>query len=321
MHRTPLFLAIGAFMRHGYGDPKKEMLGNGRSMADLMRGGGLSGVIVAPATAGGVPVNFDPDGYKRTPIHIDPDNPDGPTLTLEDMTEERVQRALKIAHDLVPGSDIHSVRERAMVTMREVAKMTAAPPPNKVNVVPEATVPQPAQFDTDTQLPDIGVRVPTNYAAMPEQVDRNYSPMAAFGLRRQNEAAKPVGPPVNSLQAGVKIGPPQRLAYFEKEGIGTVPAFFHEVLVSVSRQDPDNPEQSGFMVLIYDLRFEQNAARWFPPSDDPYGRPWAIHIKEDRRLYLVHTTGFQYVYDNREYCVLMVERAVAAPALEPAGDL
>lgn len=308
-------------MQNGYGDPKKETMSNGRSMAELMRGGarGLNGVIVAPATANGVPTNFDPSGYKRTPIHIDPDNPDGPVLTLEDMTEDRVQRALKIAYEQAPGSDIHSVRERAMITMREVAKMTNEPVPP---VPPVSTAPQPKselQLELESVTP-IGTQIPSTYAPI-EQVDRNYSPMAAFGLRRQPEAAKPVGPPSNTIQSGVKIGPPQRLAYFEKEGIGTVPAFFHEVLVSVSRQDPENPEQSGFMVLIYDLRFEQNAARWFPPSDDPYGRPWAVHIKADRRLYLVHTTGFQYVYDNREYCVLMVERAVVAPSLESTDDV
>lgn len=308
-------------MQSGYGDPKKETLSNGRPMAELMRGGtrGLSGVIVAPATAGGVPVNYDPAGYKKTPIHIDPDNPDGPTLTLEDMTEDRVQRALKIAYELAPGSDIESVRERAMITMREVAKMSdepvpePAPPPRR-----EEPINNKLAEDAFMPVQPVGTQIPADQVPY-EQVDRSYSPMAAFGLRRQPEAAKPVGPPA-SVQTGVKIGPPQRLVYFEKEGIGTVPAFFHEVLVSVSRQDPENPEQSGFMVLIYDLRFEQNAARWFPPADDPYGRPWAVHIKNDRRLYLVHTTGFQYVYDNREYCILMVERAVVAPSLDDGEE-
>lgn len=305
-------------MRQGYSDPKKETLGNGLSMAALMRGNGLSGVIVPPATANGVPINFDPDGYKKTPIYIDPDNPDGPTLTLTDMTEDRVQQALKIAHELAPGNDIKSVRERAMITMREVAKMKQSPVSQSAAIEQSAALPPETieQFVENAEpVAALGTQVPSNYVPY-DTVDRGYSPMAAFGLKRQSAVAKPVGPPVNTIQASVKIGPPQRLVYFEKEGIGTVPAFFHEVLVSVSRQDPDNPEQSGFMVLIYDLRFEQNAARWFPPADDPYGRPWAVQIKTDRRLYLVHTTGFQYVYDNREYCVLMVERAITAPALE-----
>ncbi|NDD53127.1 hypothetical protein EBZ39_04470 [bacterium] len=141
-----------------------------------------------------------------------------------------------------------------------------------------------------------------------DQIDRNYSPMAAFGLKKSvSQATSPANVPVSS-----RVAAPQKLVYFEKEGLGTVPAFYHDVLVQVTREDPENYDYTGFIVLIYDLRFEQNAARWFPPSNDPYQRPWAALIKGDQRLYLVQTTGFQYVYDNREYCVLKVERSVIA---------
>jgi hypothetical protein len=136
--------------------------------------------------------------------------------------------------------------------------------------------------------------------------------MAAFGLKKKSPPSQIAG---SSTAGNVRCGPPQKLVYFEKEGIGTVPAFFHDIIVSTSPIDDDSLEESGFMVLIYDLRFEQNAARWFPPANDPYQRPWAVQINEDSKLYLVHTTGFQYVYDNREYCVLMVERAVMSTGM------
>jgi hypothetical protein len=150
--------------------------------------------------------------------------------------------------------------------------------------------------------------LPAHTAPPIEKVDRSYSPMAAFGMKKKSAAI----PSATATAAAGRSSPPQKLVYFEKEGIGTVPAFFHDVIVAVTPLDDDGLEESGFMVLIYDLRFEQNAARWFPPSNDPYGRPWAIKINDDSRLYLVHTTGFQYVYDNREYCILAVERAVLA---------
>jgi hypothetical protein len=130
-------------------------------------------------------------------------------------------------------------------------------------------------------------------------------------LKKKSPAATSAATQTSS--SGARVGPPQKLVYFEKEGIGTVPAFFHDVIVATSPTDDDSLEESGFMVLIYDLRFEQNAARWFPPANDPYQRPWAIQINEDSKLYLVHTTGFQYVYDSREYCILLVERAVMSP--------
>jgi hypothetical protein len=295
----------------GYKDPSKETLMGGRAMSDFMRKGpgGLQGVVVAPATAGGVPSNYDPQSYRKTAINVDPDRGQEVFVTQNDMTSDRVSSAVRAAFEQHPGADIAAVRERAAFALKEIARLAAEEQQltektavaNKSNCVDETVnaVKQAAQE------PPEHLDQPPDYMA----IDRSYSPMAAFGLRNPPPPVNAISPPsdINRLQ---KVGPPQKLVYFEKEGIGTVPAFFHEVLVSVDRADPENAEQSGFMVLVYDLRFEQNAARWFPPSDDPYQRPWAVQINKDRRLYLVHTTGFQYVYDSREYCILAVERAV-----------
>ena len=293
-----------------YGDPAKERLQNGRSMADLMRGGprGLKGVVVGPSTGGGTPVNFNPHDRNSIVINVEPVGMNS-QLTLGQMTAERVSQALAMANSLVTGNDIESIRERAAVAFEELAKISKSgvqrvPIKQAAFAIPKPPPVPPAQpqYGDDDEMPPI------------EKIDRSYSPMAAFGLKKQPAHMSSTQQPVITKTA--QVGPPQKLLYFEKEGIGTVPAFFHEVLVNVVRQDTDTPEESGFLVLIYDLRFEQNAARWFPPSNDPYGRPWAVQISEDNRLYLVHTTGFQYVYDSREYCVLLVERAVRAQPTE-----
>jgi hypothetical protein len=312
----------------GYGDPAQERLGNGRTMAELMRGGarGIRGVIVAKSTPGGVPVNFNPHDRQKIEIHIEPDGPNSQAVTLDQMTSDRVDQAIRLATEQYPGGDIDSIRERTAMAFEELAKQAKSNvqrvptkqtavrpspppvPPRAAELLEEATMLEALQEESRELA---GYSPGPNLPATPplEKIDRGYSPMAAFGLKRPAAQQPPVG---GSSGSSKSVGAPQKLLYFEKEGIGTVPAFFHDVLVSVSRQDPDNPEQSGFLVLVYDLRFEQNAARWFPPANDPYQRPWAVQINEDRRLYLVHTTGFQYVYDNREYCVLMVERAVVA---------
>lgn len=324
-----------------YGDPAKERLQNGRSMAELMRGGprGLKGVVVAPSNGGGTPVNFNPHDRDAIAINVEPDGANS-QLTLGQMTAERVSQALAAANNAVQGNDIESIRERAAVAFEELAKISksgvqrvpvkqaafASPRPSKPQVHPTSAV-NTEQDDDETyaMIAELDAEVDAlqqQYGHQPnplikqpalppiEKIDRSYSPMAAFGLKKQPVQIPATQQPVITKTA--HVGPPQKLLYFEKEGIGTVPAFFHEVLVNVTRQEIDNPEESGFLVLIYDLRFEQNAARWFPPSNDPYGRPWAVQISDDNRLYLVHTTGFQYVYDSREYCVLLVERAVRA---------
>lgn len=299
----------------GYRDPAEERMENGRTMLDVMRGSkSLRGVIVAPATVGGVPSNFDP--HDRTKIKINVVDPNGSSvggLVLSDITNAAVEQAMSAARAAVPGADINSVRERAAMVFEELAKMEKTGVQRVPSSRPKRAAPAPR---TEEQEIDAAVAALEQEASaeiqapmLPpiEKIDRNYSPMAAFGLKKQ---------PISNTPANVtpaqKSGPPQKLVYFEKEGIGTVPAFFHDVIISVARTSPDTPEESGFIVLIYDLRFEQNAARWFPPSNDPYQRPWAVQINDDRRLYLVHTTGFQYVYDNREYCILLVERALRA---------
>lgn len=312
-----------------YRDPSQERLGNGRSMADLMRRGpgGIRGVVVQPSTQGGRPMNFDPHDRGNIEIHVEPDGGNS-TLRLSQLTHDAVEQALAEAAKIAPGNDINSIRERTAVAFEQLAKnaksnlqrvpvKTAAVAPR---LAPRQQLSNDDEDTVDIELDELEEETQRIFSATPppvppaapplEKIDRTYSPMAAFGLK------KPQIQPTSSAAAVAKTaaaGPPQKLVYFEKEGIGTVPAFFHDVLVNVSRPESDSPEESGFIVLVYDVRFEQSAARWFPPANDPYQRPWAVQISDDNRLYLVHTTGFQYLYDAREYCVLLVEKALRAP--------
>lgn len=308
-----------------YKDPSEIKMENGRTMADYMRGGprGLRGVVVGKATAGGTPVNYDPHDMSKVHINIiDPNGKGTHNVSLGDFTPERLNAAMAKANAEIAGDDIESIRERAAMVFEEMAKMTKASvqrvPVKKTNALPAPPVAPPREPDEAEELVselEEEIQQPTTPPSGPplEKIDRNYSPMAAFGLKKKTST--PAQNTAGTVAHSQRVGPPQKLVYFEKEGIGTVPAFFHDVLVSLTATDEYGLEESGFIVLIYDLRFEQNAARWFPPANDPYQRPWAAQINDDARLYLVHTTGFQYVYDNREYCVLMVERAVTSTGL------
>lgn len=304
-------------MPGGYKDPKTETLASGRSVADVIgaRGGkGMPGLIVAPARIDGRSTAFDPHDPGSIQINIEPDNPNSAKLSLAQFTKAAVSQALAAAQEKIPGNDIKDIRERTAVAFEELArfnnsgvqKVGQAPTrPAPVKIVPEAEEDHTETMRTIAELSDDTPAL--GPYQQPEAVDRGYSPMAAFGLKKQNSTAHRAAPVNRSAAAG----PPKKLVYFEKEGIGTVPAFFHDVIIEVDIGEDDITE-TGFIVLVYDLRFEQAAARWFPPADDPYKRPWAVQINNDRRLYLVHTTGFQYVYDSREFCVLAVEKAVTA---------
>lgn len=305
-----------------YKDPSEIQMENGRTMADYMRRGphGLRGVVVGKATAGGTPVNYDPHDMSKVQINIvDPNGKGTNNVSLGEFTPERLNAAIAKVNAEIVGDDIDSIRERAAMVFEEMAKMTKSSvqrvPVKKTNAV-SLPPPPPAEEEELVQELEEEIQQPTPGTSGPpiEKIDRNYSPMAAFGLKKKTTS--PAQNTACSVPHGQRVGPPQKLVYFEKEGIGTVPAFFHDVIVSLTATDEYGLEESGFLVLIYDLRFEQNAARWFPPANDPYQRPWAAQINDDARLYLVHTTGFQYVYDNREYCILMVERAVTSTGLE-----
>jgi len=275
-------------LANGYKDPSKEILESGRSVADVIRGKGLKGVIVSPSRGDGRSINYDPHDKKNIDINVV--SPNGSTLHslhLADFTKEAMRAAVDAAKNKIPGGDIESIRERAAMAFEELAAFSNSGVVKKSAAPPIKPPPVPA-------------------AAASVEIDRAYSPMAAFGLKK-SAAPRIVNVPEPSKRQ-LNSGPPTKLLYFEKEGIGTVPAFFHEIIVELSAED----EGGGFIVLIYDLGFDQAAARWFPPADDPYKRPWAVQVQNEPWLYLVHTTGFQYVYDNREFCLLRVEKAVNA---------
>lgn len=308
-------------MSSGYKDPRTETLASGRSVADVIgvRGAkGMPGLIVAASRVDGRSTAFDPHDPGSIQINIDPDNPNSAKLSLAQFTKNAVTHALSAAQEKVSGSSIEDIRERTAVAFEELAKFNNSGVQKVGSTAPVKSVSRPApaqpadeeyeeQMRTIEELAEDKQELRPYQQPQPDPVDRSYSPMAAFGLKKQNASAHKAQPVTRLATAG----PPKKLVYFEKEGIGTVPSFFHDVIVEVDT-DEETLTETGFIVLVYDLRFEQAAARWFPPADDPYKRPWAVQINNDRRLYLVHTTGFQYVYDSREFCVLAVEKAVTA---------
>lgn len=299
-------------METEYKDPSKEMLGNGRSMADMMRRGprGIQGAIISKSNNGGTPINFNPHDRSALAVTIvDPDGRGSQNLRLSDITKENMAAAISaVSNRIEDTGDIDTVRERAALVFEELAKQSRT----VVKKAAAAEQAPPQMFQSQPQpVPPAPVYDPAPQPA--PRIDAEYSPMAAFGLKKQARSAQQPG--ISRPAVDDTAPPPKKLVYFEKEGIGTIHGFFHDVIV---RLYDDNSEdaQKGFIVLIYDLRFPQNAARWFPPANDPYGRPWALKMDDDSRLYLVHTTGFQYVYDAREYCVLLVEQSLTPPSEE-----
>jgi hypothetical protein len=295
-----------------YQTPENVLLENGRPMSECMPGN-ISGAVVKPATLTGRII-----GQPRIKPVINIKNSDGsgtvsglPISAVSGPLYEKIRDQVWLE---VPGADIESVRERAALIFERVAASLKSTEqiPSSIASRP----PPPADDEEDAIIesvksailrPEPNTESDSRHTAL-EDVDRAYSPLAALGMG--SKKTKPVVHAESAPSLDPEVGPPSKLVYFEKEGVGTVPCFFHSVVTALEPAEDGSDNKTGFIVLIYDLRYPQNAARWFPPSFDPYGRPWAVKIKNDVHVYLVSTTGFQYVYDEREHCVLAVDRAV-----------
>lgn len=283
-------------MSRNYKKPSEVFLKNGRSLADCMPGG-LEGAVAGSGEPGGT----------QTFNIVNSDGHVIASLSADDLSGQEYANILAEAKTAIPGSDINAVRERAAYVFESMAQLKASGSLSKTYAHEQAdAVATTIATDTEQEIIDeLQQEIKQNVSP---RVDREYSPMAALGLK--NKVSSPAYKTAGAVVSSPEVGPPQKLVYFEKEGIGTVPAFFHAVVSALEPIDDAGAEKSGFLVLIYDLRYAQNTARWFPPAYDPYGRPWAVKINDDPYVYLVKTTGFQYVYDDREHCVLAVERAV-----------
>gem|GEM_PF-6778075 len=99
-----------------------------------------------------------------------------------------------------------------------------------------------------------------------------------------------------------QAGPPTIRVIFEVQHFGNIEVFYHDVIVN-----------EGFVVLVFDTR-HQGSTKYFPPTAQvENAQPLAMNIAGTNEVYLLHTTGIQYVHEMREYCVMMVERAGVLP--------
>lgn len=288
-----------------YGDPSREILSTGRPMSAYMpQLRGLPGSVISPAGEGGVPIDFNPQELDDLEIHIDPHMPgQTSTLRLGQLTSEVINQGIATARSLTPEP-----RKIEMRRMRGAAAFHAM----AANLGTGLARPADVDYDRPTPMaapmaaPQYSPPQPSQYAEAPA-VRRTSSPLAAFGLA--NRAVGDDRPlrhidlsqAVQGSQA--TVGPPTTEVLFEIEGFGEHTVKYHDVLVA-----------DAFLVLIYDVRFV-HGSKYFPPTPAQPGQPGpplAMQIVGGADVYLVHTTGFKYLYDGREHCVLMIERKAPA---------
>ena len=124
------------------------------------------------------------------------------------------------------------------------------------------------------------------------------SPLGAFSgaTRQQAPQQTATGIPSDSKVQG-DPGPPLQIVTIEREHFGKMDAPYHDVLV-----------RRGFVVLVYDTR-HVGSIKYFPEPADPgtVTPAMAIHIHGSTQVHRVQTTGIQFVHNDLEYCLLLVE--------------
>lgn len=120
----------------------------------------------------------------------------------------------------------------------------------------------------------------------------------AFGDEQQGAASTP-GVAPHSFGGGR----PLRKVTFELPGMGQFPCHYHDII-----------KHDGTLILVYDHSHPTQMV-WFPPAPEDLNKePTAIAImvdgvgQEPSYLYLAYPTGVRFPYENKEFCLLTIEK-------------
>ena len=289
----------------GYTAADNGRLASGSPMTAVlpMSQAGLRGVIVPPATAGGIPQGTTPHKMDDIEVTIDPDIDGGTTIRLGDLNRNVIDATVaEISAESPEPADKDARREWNSVVMRSIAgKIKQASTQYQEAPVPQqqfSPQPQPQQFQPQPQQfqPQ-----PQQFQPQPQQ---QFQPQTLRPSADQSRASAPMHvfgrPPQQAAQPAVEAGggPPTVQVQFEVEHFGSMPAFYHDVIMC------DN-----FLVLVYDTR-HTGSAKYFPQQPQSENTPaTAMHIIGTNEAHEIHTTNVQFVHNHYEYCVLIVTRS------------
>ena len=302
-NRVPQIPATPA-THNAYYDASNIHIADGRSALSVMRPGpeGLRGTVIPRASLGGVPVGTRPHAISNLRVTIDP-HIDGQSsvVRLGDITEASVAAATLDAQETTPDPyDMATQRLRGSAVLHGVAAR---------NRTQEQAPAQPG-FEGAVPPGNVAAHNLEHYAQPVQTARRMASPLQAFNSPQPHISED--GRPLRSIdmrttvaaERAVAVAPDKEVT-FELQHFGTHTAFYHAVLTT-------NP---GFIVLVYNNAY-QGGSKYFPQSRGEDAPAMALQVIGDSKVYLVHTTGFQYTYGGLEFCVLMVERQVEAPPEE-----
>ncbi len=257
----------------------------------------LNGTVIPRATRGGVPVGTHIHDTRGAEIVIDPHIPGQSTVVkLANVTAASLSRAVsKIDNSIPDDGDIRTSRLRASATFFALNDQQAQSGVAAAVEIPEADyVAVPRPMNQQPMQPGPATR-------------RTASPLTAFDQPQRRPQMPQQAPPFQQqYQPQDLVGPPTIEVVFELEQFGTLPARYHDVVI-----------ETGFIVLVFDNR-HVGSMKYFPKANTGDTNPrMAMAITGANAVYLVATTGLQFIHDQQEYCILLIEQT---GLLQPEGD-
>ena len=294
--------------QNAYFDASQVQVADGRNALNVMRPGpeGLRGTVIPRATIGGIPVGTRPHEVRNLRVTIDP-HIDGQSsvVRLGDIDENSVEAATQAAAEVTPDPyDMATQRLRGSAVLHGIAALHRGQGP----------APQQPSFEGPVSPGNVRAENLGHYAQPAQPARRLTSPLAAFnapapGVDENGRPLRAIDMRPSTVVERAQPAQPNVEVTFEIQHFGTHTAYYHEVIT----------RYPGFLVLVYDNRF-RGAGKYFPQARSDDTPPLALAVVGKPKVYLVHTTGFQFVHGDLEFCVLMVERVADAPAEEPQQD-
>jgi hypothetical protein len=327
-----------------YHDPSTQVTeGGGVPLMHLMRPGrgGVRGVIIPRATMFGASQGWNPHNPPDKTVVIDPHLPAATVkLDLARVTPATASQAIRACNDALGGaSDVEALRTKASAAFHVMAKLgeTQVPIPrderghplkgaalqHAIRANPQTASAAPPKAVAASEFaglvsqvvpaaapaaPPVAPQFAVPGPAAPAAVAVDVPPPAPHTFLRSFAPESPVAAAERLAGAVPRLDAPTEPSYrviFDMPS-GEMEAPFHHVV----RQEGAKPG-TGTLVLVYDNRFK--GPKFFPK---PTAEPFAVYVDGSPTVFLVESTGIQFVKGDETFCVLMIakERPVNGPS-------
>lgn len=276
---------------------------------------GLQGTLIGMGGDHGAPIDYNPHILNNVEMTVDPDVPGQSfKIKLGDINKDSLREvAAEVDAQLEANGMKQGLGRRELLKFRAanvLANVSAQTP--QIREADGAEMTQPNQEYQQPQQPQQPQLQPL--PSSQQMAFRPISPLASFGAQTQQpqpaQLSRIVDTSANRAPVELATPAPTKRAVIEIVGMGSFEVSYHDAIVAGESLDDHGISRPTVLILVYDTNYKQGM-KYFPPShvmQDGKAVPLqlAVVIRPNPVVYLVETTGYQYLVGSCEHCVLNV---------------